>query len=74
MQLRSISNPREKAWGWGRKMENGSPENGINDDKLGNIVLLPKARLNPCLGVDTATYLIYPLEGVKRIKSITQIF
>lgn len=53
MQLRSILNPREKAWGKGRKMENWSSENEINDDKLGNIVLLPKARLNPCSGVDT---------------------
>lgn len=53
MQLRSILNPREKAWGKGRKMENWSSDNEINDDKLGNIVLLPKARLNPCSGVDT---------------------
>lgn len=61
MQLRSILNPRErdflKAWGRGRKMENRSPENMINVDGLGNIVQLPKARLNPHSGIDIVPHI-----------------
>lgn len=38
-------------------MENRSPENMINDDGLGNIVLLPKARLNSHSGVDIVPHI-----------------
>lgn len=39
------------------KWQNRSPENMINGDGLGNIVLLPKARLNPHSGVDIVPHI-----------------